>query len=113
MRVWRRLKRWADEEARSSRIYTNLAEAAEEHAAGKREPVARSGTAACARLAGKEPAKRGVGVALSSGFAAALRFLTQSSDARDAERSERQRQRRRELAAEQEKAAIQARTPSA
>ena len=36
-------------------------------------------------------------------------FLTQSSEARDAERSERQRQRQRELEAEQEKAAIQAR----
>src|SRR5262249_39711372 len=43
------------------------------------------------------------------GFAAALRFLTESSRARDVERAEQLEHSRRELAAEQEKAEAQAR----
>jgi formylglycine-generating enzyme required for sulfatase activity/energy-coupling factor transporter ATP-binding protein EcfA2 len=35
MRVWERLKRWGDEEARSARRYVRLAETAEMHAAGE------------------------------------------------------------------------------
>ena len=33
MRVWERLKRWGDEEARSARTYRRLAETAEMHSA--------------------------------------------------------------------------------
>ena len=42
------------------------------------------------------------------GFAAAVQFLTESSQARDAERAERQLQRQRELDAEHDKAETQA-----
>src|SRR4029077_4017333 len=34
MRVWERLKKWADEEARSARMYRRLAETATLHTAG-------------------------------------------------------------------------------
>jgi WD40 repeat protein len=109
MRVWQRLIRWADEEAPSARAYRRLAETAELHAAGNaslwRDPEL--------QLALDWRKKNQPNEAWASryhpGFAAAMRFLTESSEAREAKRAERERLRQRELDAEHEKVATQAR----
>jgi uncharacterized protein YjbI with pentapeptide repeats len=108
MRVWQRLNSWADEEAQSARTYRRLAETADLHASGAaslwRDPdlqLALDWRDNC--HPNESWASR-----YHPGFAPAMDFLTRSSDAREAERTERQRQRERELVAEQEKAKAQA-----
>jgi energy-coupling factor transporter ATP-binding protein EcfA2 len=103
MRVWRRLNAWADEEARSGQRYRRLAETAALHATGAaslwRDPEL--------QLALDWREKNQPNEAWASryqpGFAAAMGFLTESNEAREAELAERQQQRERELAAEREK----------
>ena len=109
MRVWERLKKWADEEAQSARIYRRLADTADLHAAGDanlwRDPEL--------QLALDWRAKNQPNEIWASryhpGFVRAMQFLTESSEAREAERAERAQQRQRERDAELEKAASQAR----
>jgi energy-coupling factor transporter ATP-binding protein EcfA2 len=109
MRVWQRLDKWADEEARSAQTYRRLADTAALHAAGEaslwRDPDL--------QLALDWDAKSQPNETWASryhrGFAAAMRFLAESSEARAAERAEREQQRRRALEAEREKAEAQAR----
>jgi hypothetical protein len=94
MRVWQRLNTWADEEARSAQTYRRLAETAVLHAAGKaslwRDPDLqlaldwRDQTQPNATWAAR----------YHPGFAAAMQFLTESSDARTGERAEREAMRR-------------------
>ena len=111
MRVWRRLDAWADEEARSAQTYRRLTETAALHAVGRaslwRDPELQLA------LDWRDANRPNETWALRyySGFASAMDFLTQSSEAREAERAERERQRQsqREFAAEQEKAKAQAR----
>jgi WD40 repeat protein len=109
MRVWQRLIKWADEEAQSARTYRRLAETADLHAAGDaslwRDPELQLALDWRDRSQPNETwAAR-----YHPGFAAAMNFLTESSEAREAERTERQRLRQRELDAEHEKVLTQAR----
>jgi WD40 repeat protein len=109
MRVWERLIKWADEEAQSARAYRRLAEAADSHAAGEvslwRDPELQLALDWRSRNQPNETwAAR-----YHSGFPAAMQFLSESSEAREAERAERQRLRQRELDAQREKAESQAR----
>jgi hypothetical protein len=91
MRVWKRLDTWADEEARSARTYRRLAETAELHAAGNaglwRDPEL--------QLAldwhDKSQPNETWALRYHPGFAAAMGFLTQSSEAREAKRAERRK----------------------
>jgi WD40 repeat protein len=110
MRVWERLIGWADEEAQSARTYRRLADTAELYAAGNaglwRDPELQLA------LDWREKSRPNETWAsrYHPGLAAAIRFLTESSEAREAERAERlrQRQREREAEYEQEKAKVQA-----
>jgi formylglycine-generating enzyme required for sulfatase activity len=110
MRLWKRLDRWADEEAQSARTYCRLAETAAEHAAGNASLW--RGPELQRALDWREKIQPNEAWALRCHpgfpFAAAMDFLTRSSEARDAERAERERTHQREIEAEQEKAAAQA-----
>jgi WD40 repeat protein len=109
MRVWRRLIKWADEEAQSARTYRRLAETADLYAAGNanlwRDPELQLG------LNWREESQPNETWAsrYHPGFAGAMHFLTESREQREAERAARARQRQREREAEQEKTAAQAR----
>ena len=109
MRVWQRLIKWADEEARSARIYRRLADTADLHAAGDASLWRDPDLQLALDWRDKNHPNEIWAARYHSGFAAAMSFLTQSSEAREAERAERQQQRRREREAEQEKAEAQAR----
>ena len=104
MRVWERLIKWADEEAQSARTYRRLAETADLHAAGNanlwRDPELQLGL----DWRNKTEPNETWASRYHPGFAAAMQFLTESRETREAERAERQRQRQRELDAEHEKA---------
>jgi len=65
MRVWERLIKWADDEAASARNYRRLAEVAELHAAGQREPVRDPELQWRSIGAAKKPAERDLGLALT------------------------------------------------
>lgn len=110
MRVWERLKTWADHEAQSAQRYRRLAETAAEHVAGKagllRDPELqlsvdwKKGTnpnAAWAGLYGGE-------------FDSAIRFLAESEQAREKEQREQAARLRHELEQAQALAAERARS---
>ena len=109
MRVWQRLIKWADEEAQSARIYRRLADTADLHAAGKANLWRDPELQLALDWRDKNQPNETWASRYHSGFAAAMRFLTESSEARDAERAERQSLRQREREAEQEKIEAQAR----
>src|SRR5208337_714439 len=109
MRVWQRLKAWAEEEAESMRTYRRLAETADLHAAGKASLWRDPDLQFALDWRDKNQPNETWASRYHPGFGAAMGFLTQSSVAREAERAERQQQRQRELLAEREKAEAQAR----
>jgi WD40 repeat protein/energy-coupling factor transporter ATP-binding protein EcfA2 len=109
MRVWQRLIKWADEEAQSAQTYRRLADAAELHAAGSASLWRDPELQLALDWRGKNRPNEAWAARYHPGFATAMRFLTESSEARDAERAERERQRQREREAEREKADAQAR----
>ena len=109
MRVWQRLHVWADEEARSAWTYRRLADTAALHSAGKAGLWRDPDLQLALDWRDQNQPNETWAARYHPGFAAAMPFLTQSSDAREVERAERTRQRRRELEAEQEKAETQAR----
>lgn len=98
MRVWKRLDRWADEEAESAALYRRLADTARRHADGQaalwRDPELQQGLNWLSR---QRPtlawARR-----YDSGLDQSLAFLRLSEQAREQERRRRRRQRRRTLA---------------
>ncbi len=104
MRVWRRLNTWADEEARSARMYRRVADTATLHAAGSaslwRDPDLQLA------LNWRDQAQPNETWAsrYHPGFALAAAFLTKSSNARDAERAEREREANERLERQREKA---------
>ena len=100
MRVWQRLNTWADEEAQSAQTYRRLADTAALHAAGKAGPWRDPDLQLALNWRDQSQPNETWASLYHSGFAAALHFLTQSSEARAAERAERENQRRRELAQE-------------
>ena len=109
MRVWQRLDAWADEEAQSAQTYRRLADTAALHAAGKaslwRDPDLQLA------LDWREHSQpnEAWGGRYHPAWAAAMDFLSASAQARDAEQAAAEAQRQRELAAQQDKAAVQAR----
>ena len=109
MRVWQRLIKWTDEEARSARTYCRLADTADLHAAGNANLLRDPELQVALDWRQKSQPNETWASRYHPGFAAAMRFLTESSEAREAERAERERQRQREREAEREKAEAQAR----
>ena len=109
MRVWQRLNAWADEEAQSSQTYRRLADTAALHAAGKASLWRNPDLQLALDWRDRNQPNETWAPRYHTGFAEAMRFLTESSEAREAQRAEREEQRRRELEAEQEKAEAQAR----
>ena len=109
MRVWERLIKWADEEAQSARIYRRVADTADLHAAGNANLWRDPELQLALDWRDKNQPNETWASRYHPGFARAMQFLTDSSEARDAERAERAQQRRRERDAELEKAASQAR----
>ena len=109
MRVWQRLIKWTDEEARSARTYCRLAETADLHAAGNANLLRDPELQLAIDWRDKNHPNETWASRYHPRFAAAMRFLTESSEAREAERAERERQRQRELEAERDKAEAQAR----
>jgi hypothetical protein len=109
MRVWQRLIKWTDEEARSARTYCRLADTADLHAAGNANLLRDPELQLALDWREKSQPNETWALRYHPGFAAAMRFLTESNEAREAERAERERQRRRELDAAREKAEAQAR----
>jgi WD40 repeat protein len=109
MRVWERLIKWADEEAQSARSYRRLAEAAENHAAGEASLWRDPELQLALDWRDKNQPNETWAARYHPGFPAAMQFLAESSEAREAERTERQRLRQRELDAQREKAETQAR----
>ncbi len=90
MRVWERLKKWTDVEARSARTYRRLAETAALHIAGTaglwRDPDLQLALEWRRR---ENPTAAWGGLYLP-GFDAAMEFLEESRLARDGERAERE-----------------------
>jgi WD40 repeat protein len=109
MRVWERLIKWADEEAQSARTYRRLAETADLHAAGNANLWRDPELQLALDWRDKNQPNDTWAARYHPGFARAMQFLTESSEARDAERAERAQQRQRERDAELEKAESQAR----
>ena len=89
MRVWERLIKWADEEAQSARHYRRLAETAALHAAGKASLWRDPDLQLALDWREKSQPNETWAARYHPGFAAAMGFLTQSSEAREAERAER------------------------
>lgn len=110
MRVWERLKVWANQEAQSAQRYRRLAETAAEHAAGKagllRDPELQLS------LDWRRDAKPNAAWASLYGgdFDAAIRFLAESEEDRERENREQEEHRRRELEQAQALAAERARS---
>ena len=109
MRVWRRLNSWADEEAQSAQAYRRLADTAALHATGAASLWRDPDLQLALNWRDNNHPNESWASRYHPGFAAAMDFLTQSSEAREAERTERQQQRQRELEAAKEKAEAQAR----
>jgi WD domain, G-beta repeat len=99
MRVWERLIKWADEEAQSARTYRRLADAADRYAAGDasllRDPELQLGL----NWRDKNQPNETWASRNHPGFAEAMRFLTKSSEARDADRAAKAKNARRMLLA--------------
>jgi energy-coupling factor transporter ATP-binding protein EcfA2 len=97
IRGWQRLRRWVDDEALSARIYRRLAETTALYQAGEaglwRDPDLAIALAWCE----KNHPNAAWGARYSPDFDAAMNFLDESRRARDAERTERERMRRRQL----------------
>ncbi|WP_263350502.1 nSTAND1 domain-containing NTPase [Acidicapsa acidisoli] len=88
MRVWERLKRWADEEAQSASTYRRLAESAELFAAGKEALLRNPGLQAALDWQYSQTPNAAWAQLYRAGFDKAIEFLKKSKDARDKERAE-------------------------
>jgi WD40 repeat protein len=101
MRVWERLKAWANEEAESARLYRRLSETAALHVAGKaglwHDPDLQLALSWRDR---ERPTEAWAGI-YGGGFGAAMSFLAQSGAQREAELREAEEHRRRKVEQEQ------------
>ena len=107
MRVWRRLNGWADQEAQAAQAYRRLADAAALHATGAASLWRDPELQLALNWRDNNHPNGSWASRYHAGFASAMDFLRQSSEAREAERTERQQQRQRELEAAREKAEAQ------
>jgi uncharacterized RDD family membrane protein YckC len=94
MRVWERLKRWADEEAQSASTYRRLAESAELFAAGKEALLRNPGLQAALDWQYSQTPNAAWAQMYRGGFDHAIEFLKTSQQAWDKERAEAEFQRR-------------------
>ncbi len=106
IRGWRRLQRWVDDEALSARIYRRLAETAALHRAGEASLWRDPDLAIALTWRDKNHPNVAWGERYSPDFDEAMKFLDESRRARDAERLEHERTRRRTLRLMQALAAV-------
>lgn len=106
IRGWRRLQRWVDDEALSARIYRRLAETAALHRAGEAGLWRDPDLAIALAWREKNHPNAAWGERYSPDFDDTMKFLDESRRARDAERLERERMRRRNLRLMQALAAV-------
>jgi hypothetical protein len=101
MRVWDRLKRWGDEEARSARIYRRLAETAEMHAAGNANVLGGAELTGALDWRVRNQPNQAWAMQYNAAFEQAMRFLELSEEARNrqiaAERQQASERRRASL----------------
>jgi WD40 repeat protein len=97
MRVWQRLMAWANDEARSARTYRRLAETAALHAEGQASLWRDPDLQMALDWRDHSQPNETWAARYHPGFPVAMGFLTQSSEARDAERAEVEQRRRGEL----------------
>lgn len=97
MRVWERLKAWADEEVQSAQIYRRLADTAALHAAGKASLWRDPDLQLTLDWREKEQPTAVWAARYYEGFEQAMRFLAASVVRRDEEARELEAQRQREL----------------
>jgi hypothetical protein len=109
IRVWQRLNAWADEEAQSAGRYRRLAETAALHATGAASLWRDPELQLALDWRDQNQPNEAWASRYHPGFATAMGFLTESNEAREAERTEQQQRRERDLATQQEKAKAQAR----
>jgi TPR repeat protein len=108
MRVWRRLNSWLDQEAQAAQAYRRLADTAALHATGAASLWRDPDLQLALNWRDNNHPNESWASRYHPGFTAAMDFLTQSSEAREAERTEREQQRQRELETAKEKAEAQA-----
>lgn len=106
IRGWRRLQRWVDDEAISARIYRRLAETAMLYKGGEAGLWRDPDLAIALAWREKNHPNAAWSERYSPDFDAAMSFLEESRRARDAERVERERMRRRNLRLMQALAAV-------
>ena len=103
MRVWGRLRTWADEEARSAQLYRRLSETAALHANGRAALWSNPDLQLALDWVAKEKPSAAWAAIYGGGFDAAMGFLRDSQaaeEARQAHEQERQRQEQSRLLAE-------------
>jgi WD40 repeat protein len=108
MRVWERLKAWAEEEAQSARLYRRLAETAALHAAGKAGLWGDPDLDVALEWRERENPTESWARLYGGGFEPAMSFLAQSEAQRQAEVQEREERQKRELERAQAVALAQA-----
>ena len=94
MRVWERLKQWADQEAQSASTYRRLAESAELYASGKEALLRNPGLQAALDWQYSETPNAAWAQMYRGGFENAIQFLEASKQSLDMERAESEFQRR-------------------
>ena len=97
MRVWERLKTWADEEAQSAHIYRRLAETAVLHGEGKAGLWNDPDLQVALDWQEKNQPNKDWAWRYHPEFALAMKFLDDSAAARDAAATEKETQRRRAI----------------
>lgn len=97
MRVWERLKTWADEEAQSAHIYSRLAETAVLHGQGKAALWNDPDLQVALDWQEKNQPNKDWARRYHPDFALAMKFLDESAAARDTAVTEKETQRRRAI----------------
>ena len=97
MRVWRRLRGWAEAEAQSVRMYRRLADTASLWREGKADFYRDPGLELALQWRAESRPNAAWADRLGGGFAGVCAFLEASEKAREAEREAREAARRREL----------------
>lgn len=97
MRIWERLKTWADEEAQSAQLYRRLVETAALHADGKAGPWRDPDLQVALDWRNKEEPTACWSEFYGGSFDLAMAFLAESEAIRDNEVREKEEHRKREL----------------